>query len=366
MKKKYAILGMLAGITAGSALADTNVQFTGTIDNFVGSMRNSGDPRTAVLNSGGMTTSWFGFKGTEDLGGGLRADFALTSFFQADTGVQGRYSGDTLFSRDANIALSGGFGRVQLGRGLAPSFLPYILSNPFGDSFTFSPLVLQSYVPTGAFKNRTWPSATAADSGWSNEIIYTTPDFAGLKANVHYQFGEVAGDNRVRNVGVNALYFHGPITLTAFYHDSQVPNPTTASALLDATVPVTGSTVPNFASITRQKAWFLGGAYDFQVVKLFASYQHSKDNSNVATDLNDKTWSLGASAPVGGGAILFDYAQTRRSGSIVGRDIKRDTASIGYDYNMSKRTDLYAIYMSDKVTDLDREGSIGVGVRHRF
>lgn len=361
MKKQYAILGMLAGITAGSALADTNVQFTGTVDNFVGSMRNSGDARTAALNSGGMTTSWFGFKGTEDLGGGLLADFALTSFFQADTGAQGRFSGDTLFSRDANVALSGGFGRVQLGRGLAPSFLPYILSNPFGDSFTFSPLVLQSYVPTGAFAKRTWPSASASDSGWSNEIVYTTPDFAGFKANVHYQFGEVAGDNGKRNVGINALYFHGPLTLTAFYHNNQVSNPTSGSPIIDAT-----STPINYASIVRQKAWFLGGAYNFQVVKLYASYQNSKDDSTAATDMKDKTMSLGASVPLGAGAILFDYAQTRRSGSLVGSDIKRDTASIGYDYNLSKRTDLYAIYMSDKVTGLDREGSVGFGIRHRF
>ena len=366
MKRKYAILGMLAGIAGTNAMADTNVQFTGTVDNYVGSMRNSGDKRIAAVNSGGMTTSWFGFKGTEDLGGGLRADFALTSFFQADTGTQGRYSGDTLFSRDANIALSGAFGRAQLGRGLAPSFLPYILSNPFGDSFTFSPLVLQSYVPTGAFGNRVWPSATASDSGWSNEIVYTTPDFAGFKANVHYQFGEVAGDNSKRNVGINALYFHGPITATAFYHDTQVSNPTANNPIVDITgAPAFPATV-NFSSIVRQKAWFLGGAYDFQVVKVFASYQNTKDNSATSKDMNDKTWSLGASVPLGAGSILFDYAQTRRSGSIVGTDLKRDTASIGYDYNMSKRTDLYAIYMSDKVSTFDRAGSVGLGIRHRF
>jgi predicted porin len=359
------LLGLLAGVTAGSVLADTNVQFTGTVDNYVGTLRNSGGPRSAALNSGGMTTSWFGFKGSEDLGGGLRADFALTSFFQADTGASGRFSGDNLFSRDANVALNGGFGRVQLGRGLAPSFLPYILSNPFGDSFSFSPLVLQSYVPTGTFGNRTWPSATASDSGWSNEIIYTTPEFAGLKANLHYQFGEVAGDNGKRNLGINALYFRGPLTLTAFYHNNQVSNPNSGGAILDPTSPALGGTI-NFASLIRQKAWFVGGAYNLQLAKLFASYQNSKDNSGVSTDLNDKTWSLGASVPLGAGAVLFDYAQTRRSGSLVGASIKRDTASIGYDYNLSKRTDLYAIYMSDKVTAADRVGSLGLGVRHRF
>jgi predicted porin len=82
-----------------------------------------------------MTTSWVGFKGVEDLGGGLKADFALTSFLQADTSASGRFSGDTMFSRDANVGLSGSFGKVSLGRGLAPSFLPTVIFNPFGDSF---------------------------------------------------------------------------------------------------------------------------------------------------------------------------------------------------------------------------------------
>jgi predicted porin len=69
---------------------------------------------------------------------------------------------------------------------------------------------------------------------------------------------------------------------------------------------------------------------------------------------------------MGQGALLFDYAQTKRNGSLVGADLKRDTASFGYDYNLSKRTDLYAIYMTDKVSTADREGSFGLGIRHRF
>lgn len=362
MKTRKALLGALACCAASGALAQSNVQVMGAVDAFVGSMKNSGDTASrSVVNSGGMTTSWFGFKGSEDLGSGLKAEFALTGFFQADTGASGRFGGDNLFSRDANIALSGGFGRVQLGRGLAPSFLPYILSNPFGDSFTFSPLVLQSYVPSGAFAARTWPSASASDSGWSNEIIYTTPDFGGLKANIHYQLGEVAGDNGKKNIGVNLLYFHGPLALTAFYHDTQVSNPNAGAPILDATAaPV------NYASVNRQKAYFLGGSYDLKAVKLFASYQRSADDTATAADMTDKTWSLGLSAPMGQGAALFDYAQTRRSGSLVGADLKRDTVSVGYDYNLSKRTDLYAVYMSDKISTADRAGSFGLGIRHRF
>lgn len=82
--------------------------------------------------------------------------------------------------------------------------------------------------------------------------------------------------------------------------------------------------------------------------------------------MKDKTFSLGASAPVGPGSVLASYARTKRDGSLIGADLKRDTMSVGYDYLLSKRTDVYAVYMSDKITGASREGSFGVGVRHRF
>ena len=344
--KKLLLAAALAGAFAAPALAQTNVTVLGTVDAFAGSIRMAGDASSAaVVNSGGMTTSWFGFKGSEDLGGGLKANFALTSFFQADTGTQGRFFGDTLFSRDANIGLSGNFGKVSLGRGLAPNFLPSILFNPFGDSFTFAPLILHMDVPLMFRPGNTsgWGSTIAADTGWSNQIIYTTPNFSGLTANLHYQFGEQAGATGKNNVGGNLLYFNGPLSLTAFYENAQLSNP--QPALL-----------PN-----RSKTWFLGGGYDFNAVKLFATYQ----KTSVDTIERDyKTWSLGASAPVGAGKILASWAQTKSD--IPGASATRNTASLGYDYGLSKRTDLYAVYMNDRITDMSSGNSFGVGIRHKF
>ncbi|MEO8839335.1 MAG: porin [Herbaspirillum sp.] len=344
--KKVLLAAAVGALFAAPAFAQTNVTVSGTVDAFAGSMRMAGDANSkAVLNSGGMTTPWLGFKGTEDLGGGLKANFALTTFLQVDTGVQGRFPGDTLFSRDANVGLSGGFGAVTLGRGLAPHFLPTILFNPFGDSYTFSPLILHTDVPifNPNFTTRWSAPLAATDTGWSNEIIYTTPNFGGLTANVHYQFGEQAGDSGKNNVGANLLYFNGPLSLTAFYENSQMSNP-------QPTV-----------LVNRSKTWFIGGGYDLKVVKLFATYQKaSLDN----IDQNAKTWSLGASAPMGAGKILAAYAQTKAD--VPGSSAKRSTASLGYDYNLSKRTDLYAIYMNDRITDLDTGNSFGVGIRHQF
>ena len=86
MNKK--LIALCAAMSLGGfAHAQSSVQLAGLVDAYAGSMRMSGDAaRKATVGSGGLTTSWFGMTGSEDLGGGLKANFALTSFFQADTG----------------------------------------------------------------------------------------------------------------------------------------------------------------------------------------------------------------------------------------------------------------------------------------
>lgn len=341
---KKSLLSMLAlAAVAGGAQAQSSVQVMGLMDGFAGSIRMAGDSAsTKQVGSGGMTTSWVGFKGTEDLGGGLKANFALTSFMRINSGTPGRFTGDNFFSRDANLGLSGDFGAVTIGRGLAPNFLPTVIFNPFGDSFTFSPLVLHANV--GLFNGTGWTATTPSDTGWSNEIIYSTPKFGGLSGNVHYQFSNLAdtgGNSGKKNVGANALYFNGPLALTAFYERDQLTNPT----------------VTTFTPLNTKTDWMLGGSYDFSVAKAFLTYgQASNDLTPKA-----KTTSIGASAPVGAGKFLAAYAQTKIDGGA-----SRKTASFGYDYFLSKRTDIYAVYMNDKITAKSTGNSFGVGIRHSF
>ncbi|MFC7513378.1 porin [Herbaspirillum sp. GCM10030257] len=357
--KKLLLAAVMGGAVAIPASAQTNVTFTGLVDVYAGSMRNAGDARSrSVVNNGGMTTSWFGFKGSEDLGGGLKANFLLTSFIQADTGTQGRFPGDTLFSRDANVGLSGGFGAVSFGRELAPHFLPTILFNPFGDSYTFSPLLLHADVPL--FNASGWTNSIVGDTGWSNSIRYQTPSFGGLTANVHYQFGEVAGSTGRNNIGINALYFAGPLALTAFYHNVEINNPLNVPA--GNVQPGGNIPLATGAFAARQTAWMVGGSYDLKIAKLFATYGHTSHN----IDLDDKTLSLGATVPAGPGKVQLAWAQTRRDGVAFGPDQKRNTTAVGYDYDLSKRTDLYGVVMNDRITNRDSGNSFGVGVRHRF
>lgn len=332
-------------LCASAAHAQSSVQLTGVVDLYAGSLKFAGDAaKRNVVDSGGLTTSWIGFQGTEDLGGGLKAGFNLGAFMRADTGTPGRFTNDPFFSRDANVSLMGGFGTVALGRGKAPNFLPTILSNPLGDSFTFSPLVLHMNVPSGPFSARNWNATTPSDTGWSNQITYTTPSFGGLKANLHYQFGEQTGNNdNKHNIGLNALYFGGPLTLTGFYERAQISNPA----------------APNTVLANTRNHWMLGGAYDFTIAKAFLSYgQSEEDNTNGKA----KTAQVGASVPLGGGKVLASYAQTK----LQPVDQSRKTFTVGYDYNLSKRTDAYLMVMHDRITSFESGNSLAVGVRHRF
>lgn len=376
----------LAG-SVSPAFAQSSVQFTGLVDIYAGSLKRSGETgRSSVINSSGMSTSWWGFKGSEDLGGGLQAQFNLTSFFRPDVGGAGRSEADTLFARDANIGLAGAFGKVSLGRDLAPSFVPSISLNPFGGVGPFSPLLVHTQTPAGAYASQRWVATVAGDTGWSNEIVYTTPDIGGLVVNLFVQLGEQAGNSGKNNLGANAMYKRGPLSLGAYVQRVRVNNPVDAAAgdsRVFSYLPyntVTGA-VYNLPAARQQDTWFVGGAYDWQMVRLFATYQRSShklpaglDDSRF--DLSSNTAQLGVSAPLAGGLLMISGASTQVRAradyrAIFGSDdwqssIRRNTVSIGYDYFLSKRTDLYAAVMRDKITAQSAGVSGGVGIRHRF
>lgn len=109
--------GLLLLCCAAGAAAETTV--AGLVDVYAGSLRYSGDrAANTVVNSNGMTTSWIGFHSSEDLGSGLRAEVAVSGFLRPDTGASGRFASppETMWSREAFVSLSGGFGTIALGQ----------------------------------------------------------------------------------------------------------------------------------------------------------------------------------------------------------------------------------------------------------
>ncbi len=109
----------------------------------------------------------------------------------------------------------------------------------------------------------------------------------------------------------------------------------------------------------------LAGAYAFGFGRVSAGYFNHKRDYTTVTDDRIRTFHVGASIPVGAGAVLLQTAQSRQSPD-VGASTKRTTTTVGYDYNLSKRTDLYALYMNDKFTSLAAGNSVVIGIRHRF
>lgn len=353
MKTRSIALGAVL-MCASAAQAQSNVQVSGLVDVYAGSVHAPGGQRKGTVGSGGLTTSWWGISGTEDLGNGLKAGFALGAFMRADEGTPGRFNGDAFFARDANVSLSGQWGTVKLGRAMAPNFLPTILFNPFGDSFTVSPLVMHANMANQIGVDHT---TTASDTGWSNQVTYSTPAWKGVSANVHYQFGEQASKRSAANIGVNVLYRQGPLGLTAFYE--------TADAL--------GNPNPSYTAGAKNTNWMVGGSYDLGVAKLYATYGKADKERASAQLVEQKTYSLGADVPVTkAGTIKLAYAHTKTDWADQAQKSKRQTVSLGYDHFLSKRTDVYAVLMRDKNDLFERSAAAAsgtsfiVGMRHRF
>jgi predicted porin len=192
-------------------------------------------------------------------------------------------------------------------------------------------------------------SGLVGDSGWDNSIMYSTPDMGGLTGTLIYGAGEQAGHNGQNKWGGNLLFFRGNFAATAAFQQVRY----------DGAPGDLNSLVAGFA---RQTAGQLGATYDFGVVKLYGQYQYIKNTISTG-DAKSNGGQLGVSIPVGPGSVLASYAYTKTSGAA---DVKRNTWAIGYDYSLSKRTDVYAAYFRDKVSDLSTADTFGVGIRAKF
>jgi predicted porin len=336
--KKFAILFALFA-AMGAAQADVSV--FGTMDAGYNSVK---APNTAAATtgfaSGGMTTSYIGFKGTEDLGNGTKAIYELSSFLNAGNGaVEGGTTVNT-FARSAFAGVAGGFGQVTMGRQSNPSFLPVILFNAYGDSGTYGPLWHATYF--GNTGNAT--TQLYNDTAWDNSIAYETPSIGGAKVTLQNSKG-TAG----QNFGGNVLFFKGDLGLTAFYQKTGYNSSGSFQTDIYTANPGTQSTERGF-----------GASYDLKVAKLFATYTEGKD---AKLNMDGKTTQVSATVPFGPGNVLAEAAHTRYDGGTV---TTYDDYAVGYDYNLSKKTDVYATVGRTYVTAQTAGQTLGAGLRIRF
>lgn len=343
----YAAIGSTVVLGATNANAQSSVQLYGTVDAFAGAVQVSGaGPRSAVVDSSGLTTSYWGMSGKEDLGAGLSAEFTLESFFRIDTGEGGRFgTNDTFFKRNSFVGLSSKYGAIKLGRNTTPFFISMLLFNPLQDSQTFSPMFLHTYTtPPGAPVTNT----VAGDTGWDNSILYQSPAFGGLHINAIYSTGESPGHAGQQNYGANALWFVERFAAT--FAAQRV-----------------AKSSDFFNGADRQDAYLAGASYDFGVVKTYAQVLQSTSEFPGQASMRARSMQLGATVPMmGQSSLMVTWVRTWQRGNDTIADAKRDTATIAYDYPFSKRTDSYMVARYDKVSGLNTAISFGLGVRHKF
>ncbi|HEX5357488.1 MAG TPA: porin [Aquabacterium sp.] len=352
-KNLVAAAALLA--VAGAAQAD--VKLYGYVEMDVGSYElahTKGTPsRVTKVQSGDMMTSFIGFAGSEDLGGGLKAEFTLESFLAADSGSTLANNHGGFWGRGSNVALSGGFGKVALGQYDNALFTSGYTYNPFGSSMTFSPTMRHL-----AYIGQT-QGGVSFDTGWINSITYETPVMGGFQGIAQYAPKETTVAGTKNSYTLAGSYNAGPFSAMLTY--------------------VNAGKAPSTAWTGEEKVWSAGASYDFGVVKAFAQYTdiNEKDSvavvvsntvTNGAVDANKtKIYQLGVTVPVTDKAnIMASYGESKNKVTSTGDKYKDRILSIGYDYALSKRTGVFGAFMNNDATEKDSGQSFAVGVKHSF
>lgn len=356
MKKSLLALAVL-GAFAGVASAQSSVTIYGIIDQSVA----KGNGGTAGVSTGvaalGTSKAWqvrdggpgsrLGFRGNEDLGGGLSAQFLIEHRFSPDTGstntgTQPAATSAFWFGGSYAQLTSKAAGSVYLGRWYSPAFWISLKTDPWGYGGI-------SQVGALTFANYSNPSAVGLGARTTNTVGYKTPNWGGFTANVAVGLGE---GGTGRDVGVNAEYTSGPIYAGLAY-DKVTGGPATFSA--------TSGAVDGNSLIVA------GFAYNFGFIRPMVSYATSETRTNSAVDSD--TLSFGLTAPAGPGLIKAQYTQRNTDAAPlagVAADIKLKKLGLGYDYFLSKRTKLYVDFAQVKETSQTNNNAFALGVRHDF
>ncbi|MFM2447864.1 MAG: hypothetical protein RIS44_314 [Pseudomonadota bacterium] len=355
MKKSLLALAVL-GAFAGSAMAQSSVTLYGVADANISSSK-GGASRLTAVGSGGWNGSRFGLRGSEDLGGGLKANFVLESGFGIDTGAGQQDStaantttstpfGARLFGRQAYVGLSGGFGEVRLGRQYTPIGLASDKLGPLGTK------TADLFSVAGSAGNALYRT--------DNAISYLSPNLGGLTVNAQYSF-QVNGaeqnkpnDEAGQHYGFNVLYAGGPFQAGLAYIE-------VADRLLATADKQKLKGIMAYAGVTFG-GFTIKGAYD-------------KTDIGAAED--KQILGLSLEVPFGPVALGFGVAQAKDVTGLAGTSDDATLYTLQANYSLSKRTSLYTIYTgvdNDTSSALGFNGPVNdkrsdqfqVGIRHFF
>ena len=311
MKKSLLALAALTAF-AGAASAQSSVTLFGVVDLNARVVDNANAGKVKSMSNDGNASSRFGFRGVEDLGGGMQAGFWLEGALAADNG--GGFSGGALgntanpltFQRKATVSLMGGFGEIRLGRDYTPTFLNVAGYDVWG------------YVGVATIANARGKFTAAQGVGTTvranNMISYFLPALGGLYGQVSVAAGENTQGNKY--VGARIGYAAGPVNVSGAY----------------------GKTYKTVAMTDDLKNVSVGASYNMGFMTVMGSYEKQDYGS-----LNQKMADLGVAVPFGASTIKVSAARFSGSSDVWGVT----QLGLGYQYDLSKRTALYANYGRD-------------------
>lgn len=358
MKKSLLALAVLAA--AGSASAQSSLTLFGIVDATLTWGRGSGpgsSDRFQLTNSG-YNSSRLGFRGTEDLGGGLSASFWLEMGMNNDDGsgqntnVNNQATGTSTatagtqgltFGRRSTVSLAGNWGEVRLGRDYSPQFWNRTVFDPFGTNGVGTNII-HSLGITGVTAVRA-----------SNSVGYFLPaTMGGFYGQAMYYAGENqsnAGATHRDGTGYGARlgYAAGPFNIAA----------------------ATGYT--RYAAGGAHQS-NIGGQWDFGFARVMAQYEGESVGPNEA-----KGWLIGGNLPVGPGEVRLAYSRLTVDPAGAGAQPRSSKVAVGYVHNLSKRTALYTTYahvsnsggatfaLGGAITAANNASSaLDLGIRHSF
>lgn len=341
MKTKLVATAVLASL-ASLAHAQSSVTLYGALDTSIAYFSNQKGAngqagRTFELMSGNVSPNHWGLKGNEDLGGGLSAIFKLESGFNIDNGKLGQ--GQRMFGRQSWVGLdSNQYGTVTLGRQYDPLIdliQPLTDDGPFGSTFA-TPGDMDNY--DNSYRT-------------DNSVKYTTPNIAGFQASAMYAFGGQAGaTGSGQTYAVAAAYNNGPLGLGAgYFHansngtsgtfDGLNPN---ASFANDSAALTGGFVTANSLQIIRAAGSYVFGPFTAGVAWSNVQYNNYAGPSAGGNSTHFNNGQFFVNYQVTPAALLgFGYDYTKGSGNNVNAIYNQ--FSLGADYFLSKRTDLYAL-----------------------
>jgi predicted porin len=315
---KYVIAAALT-TCAGMAQAQSNVTIYGVLD--VGLIKGNGNS----LQVGKGDFNRLGFKGSEDLGSGLKANFRLEARFQPDTGTTEANGQRPLFQGRSWVGLSGGFGTIRLGRDMTA------VQDAASD---FDPFGFQTVGAIDAITGNYMSDTSTASSGnrFSNAVFYSSPLVSGFQVHVSVASKEpLNGVPVVKSnpYSVAAVYTAGPLAAMAGYE----------------------------RSVNQDTFLSLNGAYKVGTANLMASY--SRFDRVLGVD--ERNWLVGADVAVATGAVKFGYGRIQPQHAGASTQV-----SLGYWHTLSKRTMLYTDVTSRKPAAGASANLIDAGIHHTF